>query len=281
MAAPEATPATDAAGPLTGRTVVVTRSAGQASALTDRLHALGATTVEVTTIAIDAPADGGEALDAAIARQERVDRIAVSSPNGARALLAACERAGAWPSAPVACVGPSTALVLDGSPLRVDTVPDRNLAEGLVEAVGAPTAGAERLLLVQAEVARTVLADGFAAAGWQVDRVVAYRTVDGVVSADDIAAAAAADAITFTSSSTVERFVRLAGRSALPPAVISIGPITSETARSLDVAVTVEADPHTLDGLIEAAVTWSTTLRSDASVGDERGSEDQAPDDAT
>ena len=278
MSAPEANEATM---PLAGRTVVVTRSAGQASALTERLHALGATTVEVTTIAIDAPADGGEALDAAIARHAHVDRIAVSSPNGARALLAACERVGAWPTAPVACVGPSTASVLDGSPLRVDTVPDRNLAEGLVEAVGAPAAGADRLLLVQAEVARTVLTDGFAAAGWQVDRVVAYRTVDGVVSADDIAAAAAADAITFTSSSTVERFVRLAGRAALPPAVISIGPITSETARSLDVTVTVEADPHTLDGLIDAVVTWSTASRPEAGASDERGSEDQAPDDAT
>ncbi len=273
--------ATDAAGPLTGLTIVVTRSAGQASALTERLHALGADTVEVATIAIDDPADGGEALDAAIADHERVDRIAVSSPNGARSLLAACTRAEVWPSAPVACVGPSTASVLDDSPLRVDTVPDRNLAEGLVEAVGAPTANADRLLLVQAEVARTVLADGFAAAGWMVDRVVAYRTVDGTVTASDRAAAAAADAITFTSSSTVERFVRLAGRAALPPAVISIGPITSETARSLEVAVTAEADPHTLDGLIDAVVAWSAASRPGMGNGDERGPEDQAPDDAT
>lgn len=243
--------------PLEGLSIVVTRSAGQASALTERLHALGATTVEVTTIAIDAPADGGAALSDALAASRRVDRIAVSSPNGARALLAACQRSALWPAAPVACVGPSTAAVFDGSPLGVDVVPDRNLAEGLVDAVGAPPSPNARLLLVQAEVARAVLADGFAAAGWDVERVVAYRTIDGAVTADDAAAAAAADAITFTSSSTVERFVRLAGRDALPPAVISIGPITSETARSLDLTIAAEADPHTLDGLIDAVIGWA------------------------
>lgn len=244
--------------PLDGLSVVVTRSAGQASALTDRLHSLGARTIGVTTIAIEAPADGGAALDGAIASADRFDRLAVSSPNGARALLAACERIDRWPTAPVACVGPSTAAVLQGSPLTVDIVPDRMLAEGLVEAVGEPSGDASSLLLVQAEVARAVLAEGFTANGWQVDRVVAYRTVDGTITADDAAAAAAADVVTFTSSSTVERFVRLAGRQALPPVVISIGPITSDTARSLDLTVDVEADPHTLDGLIDAVVAWAS-----------------------
>lgn len=250
--------------PLEGLSVVVTRSAGQASALTERLHALGATTVEITTIAIDAPADGGAALDEALVASGGYHRIAVSSPNGARALLAACARNDVWPTAPVACVGPSTAAVFDGSRLVVDVVPDRNLAEGLVDAVGSPPSTAARLLLVQAEVARAVLADGFAAAGWDVDRVVAYRTVDGAVTVDEAAAAAAADAITFTSSSTVERFVRLAGRDALPPAVISIGPITSETARSLDLTIAAEADPHTLDGLIDAVVDWAANTQGPA-----------------
>lgn len=267
--------------PLDGLSVVVTRSAAQASALTERLQALGATTVEVTTIAIAAPADGGAALDEAVANADRFDRVVVSSPNGARALLAACARAGVWLGVPVACVGPSTAAVLEGSELVVDVVPDRNVAEGLVDAVGAAPHGAARLLLVQAEVARTVLAEGFTASGWTVERVVAYRTVDGDVTPADVASAAESHVITFTSSSTVERFVRLAGRHALPDAVISIGPITSDTARSLDVEVDAEADPHTLDGLIDAVVDWAQARwrpdpADDLSMGD-AGAEDEPP----
>jgi uroporphyrinogen III methyltransferase/synthase len=38
------------------------------------------------------------------------------------------------------------------------------------------------------------------------------------------------------------------------PAVVSIGPITSEAARARGLRVDVEADPHTIDGLVEALV---------------------------
>jgi len=181
--------------------------------------------------------------------------MVVASPNGARALAAAVERAeadGAHTFPPVACVGPSTAAKLADSSLQVNIVPDRAVAEGLVEALPEPQADATRLLLVQAEVARDVLETGFAAKGWTVDRVTAYRTVDADVTDEDRAVAASGDIITFTSSSTVERFVRLVGLDALPKVVASIGPITSATARELGIDVTIEADPHTIDGLVAA-----------------------------
>lgn len=244
--------------PLSGKRIVVTRSQTQASGLSDRLRALGAEPVEVNTIALAPPLDDGAALAAAVADLSVYAQIAVASPNGARSFLAAAGADVADQLPPVACVGPSTAAVFDDSAFAVNIVPDRSVAEGLVEAVGAPGEPGARLLLVQAEVARTVLTDGLTANGWQVDRIVGYRTVDGKISPDDIAAARAADAITFTSSSTVERFVRLAGSDAVPPAIVSIGPITSDTCRELGLHVDAEAAPHTLDGLIDALTTWAT-----------------------
>ena len=100
---------------------------------------------------------------------------------------------------------------------------------------------------------------GLADKGWLVDRVTAYRTVDAAVNDDDRALARSGDVITFTSSSSVERFVRLVGRDALPKVVASIGPITSATAQDLGVHVDIEADPHTIDGLIAALVDWQAT----------------------
>ena len=36
--------------------------------------------------------------------------------------------------------------------------------------------------------------------------------------------------------------------------MISIGPVTSETARELGLRVDAEADPHTIDGLVAAVL---------------------------
>jgi uroporphyrinogen-III synthase len=66
--------------------------------------------------------------------------------------------------------------------------------------------------------------------------------------------AATADAVTFTSSSTVTGYLRVAGAEAVPPVVVSIGPITSATAREHGIEVTVEADPSTVDGLVDAVL---------------------------
>jgi len=249
--------------PLDGLTVVVTRAKAQASVLTDKLAALGATAVGVATIEIVPPIDGGVALDAAL-RSGDYDQLAVASPNGAKALAAAVaalidsEQLDPATLPVVACVGPSTAAKLAGTPLTVNIVPDRAIAEGLVEAVAAPLAGSDRLLLVQAEVARDVLERGFAETGWQVDRVVAYRTIDAQVTTADRQAAKSGDLITFTSSSTVERFARLVGVDVLPPVVASIGPVTSSTARELGVHVDIEANPHTIDGLLDAVLAWAS-----------------------
>lgn len=252
---------TPVAAPLAGLRIVVTRSREQAGTLTERLRALGAIPIEVPMIRILPPADGGAALRAAVAEIVDHSQVAVASPNGARALLAAVEDAPDGPLPPVACVGPSTAAVFEGSRLDVNVVAGRALAEGLVDALGPPRTTGERLLLVQAEVARAALLDGMTDLGWRVNRVVGYRTVDAEPSADEVDAARGADAITFTSSSTVERFVRLAGVDAVPPVVISIGPVTSATAADLGLSVTAEADPHTLDGLVDAVVDWAAAGR--------------------
>jgi uroporphyrinogen-III synthase len=97
-----------------------------------------------------------------------------------------------------------------------------------------------------------VLADGLRAKGWYVDVVEAYRTVPGRPSTHALAAAREADAITFTSSSTVTGYLEVAGADAVPPVVVSIGPITSATAKEHGLDVAIEADPSTVDGLVAA-----------------------------
>ena len=135
-------------------------------------------------------------------------------------------------------------------------MPERFVAEGLLDEL---PGGPGRVLLARAEVARDVLPDGLAARGWAVDVVDVYRTVPASVTPTELERVRHADAITFTSSSTVEHFVALAGADAVPPVVACIGPVTAATARRLGLHVDVEATEHTIDGLVAALVAhWST-----------------------
>lgn len=161
----------------------------------------------------------------------------------------------------VAAIGPGTARAAAEAGLRVDLVPERSVAEGLVEAFGSPSAagGSGRVVLARAEVARAALPDGLRAAGWEVDDVAAYRTVPQELTAEQRRQVAAADGVVFTSSSTVDRLVDAVGTDAVPPLVVSIGPATSATAASYDLSVTVEASDHTIEGAAEALIAHAST----------------------
>ena len=161
----------------------------------------------------------------------------------------------------VAAIGPGTARAAAEAGLPVDLVPERSVAEGLVEAFGAPSAdgGSGRVMLARAEVARPALPDGLRAAGWEVDDVAAYRTVTQELTAEQRRQVAAADGVVFTSSSTVDRLVDAVGTDAVPPLVVSIGPATSATAASYDLSVTVEAATHTIEGAVEALIAHAST----------------------
>jgi uroporphyrinogen III methyltransferase/synthase len=237
--------------PLFGRSVVVTRSRTQASALAAQLADLGADVVELPTIDIADPSDGGAALRDAVAKVAAFDWVVFTSTNAVERFCAHLRDARGLGAARVAAVGRATADALAKRNVAADLVPERFVAEALVDAF---PEGYGRVLLPQAADARPVLAEGLRAKGWTVDVVEAYRTVTASPPEATLRAAADADAITFTSSSTVTGFLDIAGLDAVPPVVASIGPITSRTASELGIEVTVEADPSTIEGLVDAVV---------------------------
>lgn len=237
--------------PLFGRTVVVTRAREQASELRARLAALGATVLELPAIRITP-------IDFVLPDLQEFGWIVFTSANGVDAFVdrgLAPSHLDARALAPVriAVIGPGTAAALARRGLRADLVPERFVAESLLDAF---PAGAGRVLLARAESARDVLSEGLARKGYDVEVLAVYRTEPAPPDPETLARVRAGevDAITFTSSSTVDNFCDALGVP-LPepqPRVVSIGPVTSETARSRGLRVDVEADPHTIDGLVEA-----------------------------
>jgi uroporphyrinogen III methyltransferase/synthase len=232
--------------PLFGRRVVVTRARAQASGLVKRLAELGATPIEVPTIEIEpAPAS---ILDPAIGRLSEYAWVVFTSANAVSAVLDRVPDARALASVRIAAVGPGTAAALASYRLVPDLMPASELAAALVPAFPGPPSG--KVLFPRAESGRDELVDGLRHLGWEVDVVPAYRTVPVPVPDALKAAAASADAVCFTSSSTVTSFVSALGVGSVPRVVVCIGPVTAETALSLGLAVTAVASTHTIDGLV-------------------------------
>ena len=244
--------------PLFAKRIVVTRARAQASTLVARLAELGAEVVEVPTIEITDPVDGGDALRQAVADIGSYDWLVLTSPNGVERTFAHVPDARSLAGVQVAAVGSGTAAALAQHRVVADLVPAEFVGDALLDAFPAPPPGGGRVLLARAAVARDVLPDGLRAAGWDVDVVEAYRTRPVPLTADQVEAVATADAVTFASSSSVTNLVAAVGADQVPPVIVSIGPITSEAVRSAGLEVTAEASPHTIAALVDATTTALT-----------------------
>jgi uroporphyrinogen III methyltransferase/synthase len=236
--------------PLAGLTVAVTRARAQASGLAARLRALGAEALEAPTIRIVPTAGPAPELD-------RYDLVCLTSPNGVRLLFERLRTAGrdarAFAGATVAAIGPGTAAALRDHGLIADVVPERFVAEGLVEALaGVPVA---RALVARAAEARDVLVDALRGRGAEVDVLTLYETVAESVSPAQRETVRASDYVTFTSSSTVRFFFEAVGDGlSADTRLASIGPVTSAALRERGHEPDLEADRHDIDGLIAALV---------------------------
>ncbi len=253
-----------AARPLLGQSVVVTRAREQASGLAASLRERGAEVLEVPTIKIVPPTNPRVVTEVLTGLNE-YDWMVFTSPNGVAAFFEVFFKrfrdmrdvGGAH----FAAVGPGTAAKLEALHLQVDAVPEENVAAKIVKAMAKlGSLDNLRVLLLRAEVANPDLPRLFEELGAIVDDVPCYQTVAATEDASGAAARLAesgANWITFTSGSTVEQFH---ARFNLPELVrrfpetklASIGPETSKALLALGLKPAIEARPHTIDGLLKA-----------------------------
>ena len=237
--------------PLFGRRIVVTRAQPQAAALAADLRRRGAEAIELPVIAFESPQDP-DRLARAAAEAATYDWVVFTSPTGVARFFEHLRDARSLGGVRVAAIGPGTAAALAERNVAADLIPEQYVAEALLEALSDEVGpdGPGRLLIPRAETARDVLPHGLGAAGWDVDVVPAYRTVAPPLDPDSATLLATAEAITFTSSSTVTNFVEAYGTDAVPEVVATIGPVTTATAYGAGLEVAVEATEHTVAGLI-------------------------------
>lgn len=238
--------------PLHGVRIAILRPKAQSDAMLQHLRALGAEPIEYPVIEITPPSSY-EALDQAIESLPQYDWLLFTSANGVDAFR---ERLHKSPydvrriRAKIAAIGPATKAAIEAMSLKVDLCPPEYVAESLATAMQGESLEGKRILLPQAAVARDTAPKALRDLGATVDVVEAYRTLPPTQHPGEFPGA---DWIVFTSSSTVKNFLALAGPEPLKQSKLaSIGPITSETLRKHGFEPTLEATPHTTEGIVDA-----------------------------
>src|SRR5512138_58820 len=139
---------------LSGRRVVVTRRAGQATSLVEQLQARGATVLELPAIEIVPPDDTGP-LDQALRSRQRYQWIVFTSANAVQAVLGRLAALGlpprlGSPGPQVASLGPSTTSALrqafPADPVALEPESEFRAA-GLADAFARRGVRGERVLL--------------------------------------------------------------------------------------------------------------------------------------
>ncbi|MCA1784514.1 MAG: uroporphyrinogen-III C-methyltransferase [Desulfobacteraceae bacterium] len=253
--------------PLFGKKIVITRARAQASGLSADLTRLGAHCIEIPTIRIQPPADNTPVMDA-INRIKAYDWLIFTSVNGVKyffdTLFGMGKDVRVLGHLKFACIGPVTKQGLADFGIISDILPETFRAESVIQAFSCADIQGKKVLLPRAKKARTILPEELTRMGANVDEVTAYETVldkEAGPTLIDLLEKKQIDAVTFTSSSTVSNFMSLLDPGQAPGlleniTIASIGPITSDTARSFGLEPVIEADPYTIAGLVNGLLAY-------------------------
>ena len=261
--------------PLLGKKILITRSRTQASRLRTLLGDQGAEPLELPSIEISPLEDYSE-LDAALARYGLLPSestfgtiskfwVIFASANAVDAVFGRMDAYGrdsrALADSTIGAIGPATASSLAQRGIRPDFVPTSSVSEAVVKELSGREWSGVSVLLPGADIGRDVVARGLVDLGAKVERIPAYRTVTPATASQDARKllSQGVDVITFTSSSTVRNLVDIldGDKSVLESSLIAcIGPVTAGTARELELRVDLEADEHTVEGLVHSLVSY-------------------------
>ncbi|EDY37763.1 uroporphyrinogen-III synthase [Cyanobium sp. PCC 7001] len=271
--------------------MAVTRAETQLGEARRLFEQAGASVLDLPALVVTPPDTWGP-LDDALAELEDFHWLVFSSGNGVDAVERRLQLRGSGlarrpRSLRIAAVGRKTAAQLEAIGAPADFIPPRFVADSLLEHF--PVSGwGLRLLLPRVQSGgRTLLAEAFAEAGARVVEVAAYET--RCPAGLPTAAVAALegrrlDAITFSSAKTVSHTAQLLEGAFGTPwrellrdvALVSIGPQTSQRLNTTLGRVDAEADPHDLEGLVQACA-QALRARPTRSASPDAGSADRGP----
>jgi uroporphyrinogen III methyltransferase / synthase len=253
--------------PLRNRTILVACSAKKMLELVAGIEAMGGNAVSFPVIETQG-IDDKRLLDKALNSLQEYAWVIFTSAYGVSYFIQRMKELGITPSAqqmPKICtIGPATARALQDFGYEPTLIPERFVAEGVVEALeeycgGLPALAGKRILIPRAKEAREVLPEALAAVGAFVEVAPCYQTVRPEADGDILnrLKKRRPDLAVFTSSSAIKNFVDILGpevgiRTLLESTIAVIGPITSGTAESFGKRPEIIPKENTIASLLEA-----------------------------
>lgn len=248
---------------LAGKRILITRAREQSGEFATQLEKRGAEVIEFPTIEMVPPLRWGE-VDRAIDQLKSYNWIIFTSANGVSFFWQRMKERGKRIRLPsslrVCAIGPATAHPLKEKKVPVHYIPEKFVAESILEGFEKMFIKGKRILLARAKKARDILPKGLRKMGAEVDVVAVYRTVrprGGSKKLKKLLAGGKIDVIAFTSSSTVNHFAELLKTEDLKKllkgvAIACIGPVTARTAKEWGLEVQVQPKQYTIPHLTRA-----------------------------
>ena len=248
--------------PLFAKKIVLTRDPVGNAEFSAKLTAKMAVPVELSVTKLK-PLTDSNAFVKMLAKVNEYDWVIFTSANGVETFFAALTKLGkdarVFGHAKIACIGDRTAEKLAHFGLKADFVPDkftsRDLAKGLIEFTNLRN---RKILLLRSRLANDDLPQLIQTAGAAVDDVPIYTSEKNLCDlklVSELLAAKEIHWITFASPFSTTCFFEQISPDFVKSGdakVASVGPVTSKKLTEIGVKVDVEADEHTIDGLLSA-----------------------------
>lgn len=249
--------------PLFGKNILVTRARTQSSKLVEKIMDLGGNPIEVPTIKIEKIENNLE-LEKEIENIKEYNYLILTSQNGVNIFFDKLNSMNldirALSNLKICAVGPATAKELKSRGIIADIVPEKFVAEAMYDELKSILNKEDKILIPRGANARDFLVDKLNEI-CTIKEVHTYKTVLEDENKEEIISLLneeIVDYITFTSSSTVSNFIDIIGKENIDKLknvkVISIGPITSNTAKELGLEVYKEPTNYTINDLIDCII---------------------------
>lgn len=257
--------------PLLGQRIGITRPSHQAGEQIARCIELGAQPVLMPLIEIAPPDDWSE-VDATLDRIAEFDWVVFTSVNGVSGFLDRHWSRGGdvrqLAHLKFAAIGSSTARSLEDLRIIPDVVPKEFRAECLAESLG-PLVSGKNVLWARASRGRDVLPRELAAAGANLTQLVVYlnRDIDALSPESlDLIDSGVLNWIGLSSPSIARSLLKLLPESSrqrlgTQTRLVAISPVTAETVAECGLPVSAIAETFTWDGILDAIVNSSRSLR--------------------
>ncbi len=248
--------------PFFGKRIVVTRAFDQAGSLIEMIKDAGGMPIHFPVIRTSVKDPGVSFRE--LFDKNNYDWAAFTSKNGVRWFFKLLEKenldARIFGKTKIAAIGPGTADKLSQYGIKADFIPEQYTSSVFVEDMAAKEdIKGKKVLRLKGYFESDPFTDGLRKKGADVDAVEVYQLSSEQpreAQFQDITDHGA-DAVLFTSSSTVRNFMNIYGESRAKELfskayAVAIGPVTAKTLRKYEVEKMKMADIFNLEGLMDA-----------------------------